>query len=80
MFTKGKVLSVFFLSIGKFDAFGRAMDSSYNTESKFLALMARLPQKIRIIIGHKYEDFVKDCTYKGEMCKRYVQTVMLIIW
>ena len=46
------------------------MDSSYNTEAKFLALMARLPQKIRLQIGHQFKDFVKECTYKGEVCQR----------
>ena len=50
------------------DMFGRLMDVEYNQESRFTYNMAQLPHEVRLQIGHQFDDFIKDCTFKGESC------------
>ena len=50
------------------DTFGRLMDDEYNQESRFTYNMAQLPNEVRLQIGHQFDDFIKDCTFKGESC------------
>ena len=47
---------------------GRNISDEYNQESSFTYNMAQLPHEVRLQIGHQFEDFVKDCTFKGESC------------
>ena len=50
------------------DMFGRLMDDEYNQESRFTYNMAQLPNEVRLQIGHQFDDFIKNCTFKGESC------------
>ena len=50
------------------DVYGRLMDLEYNQETRFMYNMAQLPHEIRLELGHQFNDFIKDCTYRGESC------------
>ena len=38
-------------------------------EMEFLALYMTLNEDIRKQIGHQFQDFIQDCTYRGTSCK-----------
>ena len=54
------------------------MPTNLRAQYQFLALYMSLNEKVRLLIGHQFEDFIKECTFLGSDCLdiRYFSSYM----
>ena len=44
------------------------MPANLKAQYEFLALYMGLNERVRLTIGHQFEDFIKECTFLGSDC------------